>query len=179
MYFLCFLCAPNCSPSPPQKVIRESGGAREEAASSATQGTTNSPSPLCSSHGHSQNLGSPSWVTFSFVVFVSGARPGAPRGSAWQHCSPVFATSRALGSHSRAEHGDRLGIGCYLPNSTCPCCGTDFRDRLRCIAHSSEKRLTRCSGWVLAHCAPIDDQAELQRLDWNFWNLKWENGRGG
>ncbi|CAK0829298.1 unnamed protein product, partial [Prorocentrum cordatum] len=66
-----------------------------------------------------------------------------------------FAPKRALDSQARAKHGDRLLIPCKVAASTCPCCGTDFRDRLRLIAPSSDRRRPKCQDWILAHCSAL------------------------
>ena len=49
-------------------------------------------------------------------------------------CDKLFASQRTLESHRRAKHGDKLGIRMYVPSAVCPCCGNNYRQRLRCIA---------------------------------------------
>lgn len=72
-------------------------------------------------------------------------------------CHACFPSERALASHCRAKHGHRLAIKSYIDGSgTCPCCGTRFQSRLRCIAHLSDRRRPRCAEWVLANCTPLD-----------------------
>ena len=70
-------------------------------------------------------------------------------------CDCAFASQRALESHCRAKHGERLKIREYVDSCTCPCCGTDFRQRLRCIAHLSDRRRTKCSEWVIENCPKL------------------------
>ena len=89
---------------------------------------------------------------------VPGAQ-AAGRGLNFQCtvCHACFPSERALASHCRAKHGHRLAIKSYIDGSgTCPCCGTRFRSRLRCIAHLSDRRRPRCADWVLANCVPLD-----------------------
>ena len=80
-------------------------------------------------------------------------------------CDARFGTERALKSHCRAKHGDRLGIRNYLSSAVCPACQTDFRDRLRCLAHVSDRRRPRCRDYILANCRPVADQELLAHLD--------------
>jgi hypothetical protein len=89
----------------------------------------------------------------------------ARAGHQCRQCTRNFTSSRALESHQRAKHGDRLGIKNYLPSAVCPACGIDFRDRLRCIAHVSDRRRPKCREWLLENLTPITDKAVLGRLD--------------
>eukprot|EP00973_Karenia_brevis_P066405 9228554-Karenia_brevis.AAC.1 len=84
-----------------------------------------------------------------------------------QICAAQFASQRALESHRRAKHGDRLGIRLYVPSAECPCCGTNFRQRLRCLAHLSDRRGPKCREWVMANCPPMSaaDGARLDAID--------------
>jgi hypothetical protein len=79
-------------------------------------------------------------------------------------CSRAFASQKALESHRRAKHGDRLDIRRYVRTPVCPCCGTDYRERLRCIAHLSDKRRPGCADWVRGSVVPMPDP-EVKRLD--------------
>ena len=81
----------------------------------------------------------------------------ADQGAEQYHCSECeasFCTDRAKQSHERAKHGKRIVIKDYLPSAVCPSCGTDFQQRLRCIAHVSDKRRTSCREWILINCTP-------------------------
>ena len=80
------------------------------------------------------------------------------------HCGARFPTSRAMESHMRAKHGQRLAIKQFIGSSKCPSCGTDFQSRLRCIAHLSDRRRTVCSEWVQKNCRPIGS-SRLDKLD--------------
>jgi hypothetical protein len=90
----------------------------------------------------------------------------ASRALTWScdSCGDRFATSRALESHQRAKHGARLAIKQFVGSATCPSCSTDFRTRLRCIAHLSDRRRPKCTQWVLSNCTPFSPK-ELLRLD--------------
>jgi hypothetical protein len=80
------------------------------------------------------------------------------QGAEQYHCSECdasFCTDRAKQSHERAKHGKRIVVKDYLPSAVCPSCGTDFQQRLRCIAHVSDKRRTSCREWILINCTPI------------------------
>ena len=96
----------------------------------------------------------------------SSASPaGRTLGHACSVCHARFPTERALASHCRAKHGHQLGIKQYIDGSgVCPSCGTQFRTRLRCIAHLSDRRRPRCANWVLANCRPLASDV-LSRLD--------------
>eukprot|EP00973_Karenia_brevis_P023464 3230690-Karenia_brevis.AAC.1 len=67
------------------------------------------------------------------------------------HCAdePAFATAKALASHMRAKHGKRNEIRKYVDSAVCPVCKTDFKERLRCIAHLSDSRRARCRNELL------------------------------
>ena len=79
-------------------------------------------------------------------------------------CDMQFASGRALESHRRAKHGDRLGIRRHVAGAVCPHCLTDFRQRLRCLAHLSDRRRPLCREWVVNNVASLPD-AEVKRLD--------------
>ena len=72
-------------------------------------------------------------------------------------CEACFATQRALESHCRAKHGDRLEVRRYVASSVCQCCGVDFRQRFRCLLHLSSRRRPQCHEWVIANCSPMSD----------------------
>ena len=79
-------------------------------------------------------------------------------------CTRAFASQKALESHCRTKHGDRLDIRRYIRTSVCPACGTDYRERLRCIAHLSDRRRPVCAGWVKHHVVPMAE-SQVKQLD--------------
>ena len=89
-----------------------------------------------------------------FFASVCDAVAGAPteRARAFEcHCGSAFATRRALESHQRAKHGARLAIQDHLASARCPSCGKNFHERVRLIAHVSDRRRTACRDWLLEH----------------------------
>ena len=97
---------------------------------------------------------------------------------ACDRCDSCFASQTALESHCRAKHGDRLQIRKYFRESVCPCCGTDFRERIRCVGHLSNRRRSACSDWVRLHVQPMLE-AEVSRLDQIDRELRREAWRSG
>ena len=84
----------------------------------------------------------------------------------------AFETSKQLLAHQRAKHGLRNPI-VYLVGdfSICPICGTDFRSRIRLIAHLSETRIrskympSNCRHEFLARAPKTLDPAVTERLN--------------
>ena len=66
--------------------------------------------------------------------------------------------------HARVKHNARLAIRTLVPTAMCPACGIDYRQRLRCLAHLSDKRRGKCATWVLEHCAPLPPE-QVEQLD--------------
>ena len=92
----------------------------------------------------------------------------AARPFACQACSATFHTARARDSHARIKHGARAPQRWYAPASgTCPVCATEFRSRLRLLAHLCDSRRTRC--WTTITSKPKAfkklDKVTLDRLD--------------
>ena len=79
-------------------------------------------------------------------------------------CTACFATKRALASHSRAKHHSRAVIRSFVRSSVCPCCKTDFREKIRCLAHLSDIRRAKCHEWIIMNCMPMNS-TELASLD--------------
>ena len=79
-------------------------------------------------------------------------------------CDKAFASQMALEAHCRVKHGDRLDIRRYVSGSVCPACGTDYRERIRCIAHLSDRRRPACAVWVKQAVTPLPDD-EVRTLD--------------
>jgi hypothetical protein len=75
----------------------------------------------------------------------------------------IYISQRALETRARAEHGDRLLVKRYVHGTVCPCCGTDYRDRLRLVVHLSDRRRPHCATWVMANVQPLPD-SKLQAL---------------
>ena len=69
-----------------------------------------------------------------------------------------------MASHRRTKHGVRNDIRLYVQNAVCPCCLTDFQQRLRCIAHLSDPRRPKCRSWILENVVQIPD-AVARKLD--------------
>ena len=61
-----------------------------------------------------------------------------------------FATEKALNAHRRTKHGVRTEVRMYVRDGKCPVCATDFKSRLRCIAHLSDTRRPKCRDRVLS-----------------------------
>ena len=79
-------------------------------------------------------------------------------------CSIGLPTSRALRSHQRAKHGQTNKVKDLLNSATCPSCGTDFRQRIRCLKHVSDPRRPKCGEWILNNCVPVS-HAIAKKLD--------------
>ena len=101
-------------------------------------------------------------------------------GMTWTcaECSRSFASARALKSHRRAKHGERSQLRCLLGSAVCPCCGTNFVQRLRLLAHVSDARRPRCREWILSNCSPLPPE-EVARLDAEDQRLRREAQRAG
>ena len=92
---------------------------------------------------------------------------------ACSQCDRAFASQKALESHARVKHGCRMDIRAFVAGSICPACGTDSKQRLRCLAHLSDRRRTRCAEWVRTHCvrlaprqvADLDEHDRLLRRE--------------
>lgn len=88
---------------------------------------------------------------------------------------PAFASSRALGSHNRAKHGQRCPARKFVgEDATCPICKTLFVQRIRAIAHLSDSRRTKCMDAIRQQgllplsdsvVARLDEQDKLARRD--------------
>ena len=79
-------------------------------------------------------------------------------------CACAFASARARDSHIRAKHGVRSPFRERIATSICPCCGVDFRQRVRLLNHLGDKRRPRCATFVLAHC-PLLSPERVASLD--------------
>jgi hypothetical protein len=98
---------------------------------------------------------------------------GSPLNCVCPQCRVAFATERALASHQRAKHGSRMAIRTFVEGTVCVACGTDYRQRLRLIAHLSDSRRPRCRNWIVANTSPLsparvcelDDEDRVARND--------------
>ncbi len=93
-------------------------------------------------------------------------------------CNRAFASQTALEAHCRVKHGDRLDIRRYISDSVCPACGTDYRERLRCIAHLSDRRRPGCAEWVRQNAARLSDEevSKLDEVDREMRRMAWRQG---
>jgi hypothetical protein len=79
---------------------------------------------------------------------------------------PSFPTEKALKMHMRVVHKIRNIIRLYVDEAgVCPICKTDFKTRLRCIAHLSDVRRPRCREQLLSGSHPLLTSSRLQELD--------------
>ena len=108
--------------------------------------------------------------------------PSLPEGRALlfscDACQSSFPSSEAMCSHRRAKHGHRLIVKDFLDSATCPCCKTDFRQRLRLIAHVSDSRRPACRDWILQNCTPLSESV-ISKLDKHDTVLRREAQRSG
>ena len=108
-----------------------------------------------------------------------GPMPNRALAFACARCDRSFASQKALESHCRARHGDRLDIRRYIRTAVCPACGTDFRDRRRCIGHLSDRRRPACADLVRCQVAPMPDPEvkRLNEIDKTLRRDAWRKGR--
>ena len=76
---------------------------------------------------------------------------------------PRFPSEKAMLQHQRIAHGKQCEARRFVGGTECQICGIRFATRLRCIAHLSDKRRTKCSS-KLYLLEPLPD-AEIARLD--------------
>ena len=105
-------------------------------------------------------------IIFFASVCDTAAGPTSERARAYEcHCGCAFSSQRALESHQRAKHGARLDIQDFLANAVCPACGKNFHERVRLIAHVSDRRRPRCREWITANVPRLPPaRAEALRL---------------
>ena len=79
---------------------------------------------------------------------------------------PAFETQKALLLHRRIRHKYRDLIVTYVDGSgVCPVCGTSFHSRLRCMAHLTDSRRTKCRDVILAGSFPSVSSVQLAKLE--------------
>ena len=92
-------------------------------------------------------------------------------------CPSSFASARALKSHMRTKHGAKAPQRIFcLPDGVCQVCKTQFRSRLRLLAHLCDSRRTKCWDTICsspssynrlssAQCTELDSLDNVQRRD--------------
>ena len=108
-------------------------------------------------------------------VHLSVTGVTAPGEFSCAQCGDAFLTSKARDAHSRSKHGTRCSVNDYIGDvSVCPVCHTEYRSRLRLLAHLSDTRIrskhrgTSCNAEFLASKPKrIDAEvlAELHKKD--------------
>ena len=95
--------------------------------------------------------------------------------------APGFATNKALMQHRRIAHGYRDPIVSYIDGSgTCPSCQTCFGSRLRCLAHVTDTRRTKCRMYILENNfskLSSEKLAALVEIDRTARSLAQKSGR--
>ena len=97
--------------------------------------------------------------------YASSDAAGRPKAFVCCDCSKAFADPKALAQHRRIKHGVRSDVRSFISTSTCPTCGVDFHDRLRCLAHLSDPRRPRCWQAFLATNPPRLPDSVVKKLD--------------
>ena len=110
------------------------------------------------------------------LYFIESSLDSVPSGSApmamvCQHvCEtcpnrPAFASAKALHQHCRKMHGYRDPTAKYINGSgVCPACKTNFKTRLRVLAHVSDVRRPKCRDVILSGAFPEMSCADLSKL---------------
>jgi len=81
-------------------------------------------------------------------------------------CTGVaFATQKALWQHERTKHGLRNPMRRLIRDGVCPSCLTNFQSRIRCLAHVSDCRRTRCRDAIMSMPITPLTEGEMQALD--------------
>ena len=98
-----------------------------------------------------------------------------------RHCESCFATAKARAQHERVRHKVTNVIKRHIGASPiCACCGTDFVQRPRLVAHLSDvrPRRSRCRTWYLANVPVIDEHtlSELRSKDREAQRAAWRAG---
>ena len=101
-------------------------------------------------------------------------------------CNAVFASARALATHTMAAHKQRSNLRCYLDASAiCPICPVQFGSRIRCLAHVSERRkrgtsqALSCRERLELGEAPMLDSSLIAALDEIDRRLRFEARKSG
>ena len=100
---------------------------------------------------------------------VVGLEQARVRAHKCDVCGMTFCSTKALASHSRAKHDVRVAQRLFCDeHGECQVCGTQFRTRLRLLAHLCDSRRSRCWDAIctntfkfkeMSHkrCAELDD----------------------
>ena len=79
-------------------------------------------------------------------------------------CTSQFPNEKALMQHRRKVHQYRDPRSLRIDGSgICPACQTNYRTRMRTLAHVCDRRNVRCGPWIL-HNVPVLSPEELSRL---------------
>ena len=79
---------------------------------------------------------------------------------------PAWASQRALESHKRTKHKQLSDMRYYVrADGVCPVCSTAFQSRIRCLAHLSDRRRTKCSDRIRNEQFARIDLATVNELD--------------
>eukprot|EP00973_Karenia_brevis_P061236 8515083-Karenia_brevis.AAC.1 len=109
--------------------------------------------------------------------------PGTPASLSFvcQMCNPAcgFASEKGLAQHQRMKHGLRNMMRYYISGPVCPVCETDFQDRIRCLAHVSDCRRSKCRGELLSGSFAMLDEDQVCQLDEIDARLRKEARRSG
>ena len=96
------------------------------------------------------------------------------------HCEVFRPTRKAIEQHMRMKHGFKKPVKQFVDSSgICPICKTNFQQRLRVIAHLSDRRRPRCRERVLkgeTPAVPEDVLADLERQDRELLRCAWREG---
>jgi len=94
---------------------------------------------------------------------------------------PSWSTSRALESHMRAKHKVLCEFRYYVDSSgRCPICHTDYKSRIRCLAHICDRRRPKCANEVKngnARRLPENTVLKLDEADREQRRLAQRQGR--
>ncbi len=97
----------------------------------------------------------------STLTFVCVQCPANPDGT-----NPAWSTSKALEAHCRTKHKVLCQWRYYADEKgICPICKTDFKSRIRCLAHLSDRRRTKSSDKILESGVSKLSQAIVDKLD--------------
>ena len=100
------------------------------------------------------------------AIGTKARRHASPLGpsSARTARAPSFPPARSRHTPGASTASETSLIRELVSSSVCPCCRTDFVQRIRCLAHLSDSRRPRCRDWVLRNCRRLPPAA-VARLD--------------
>ena len=110
---------------------------------------------------HSSSDSQPSPSSSSTSIDICNQCPANSEGQ-----FPSWSTQKALASHMRAKHKEKCMFRVYIDaDGVCPVCKTQFKSRIRCLAHVSDKRRTKCSSALVAGHYKQLATVTVERLD--------------